>query len=76
MKATELLLEISHKLDEIKTNSKEILGVEEAAKYLGVSKSYIYFLTSKGKVPFRSPGGKKVFFVKDELVQWITNSKL
>ena len=55
---------------------KEILTLEEAALYLGQSKSSIYKLTSKRKIPFYSPGGKKIYFKRTELDTWVYSSKI
>jgi len=56
--------------------SKEILTLEEATWYLGLSKSSIYKLTSKRGIPFYSPGGKKLYFKKSEIDNWIYQSKI
>jgi excisionase family DNA binding protein len=56
--------------------NKEILTLEEAALYLGQSKSSIYKLTSKKVVPYYPPGGKKIYFKKSELDLWILKSRI
>lgn len=55
---------------------KEILTLEEVAWYLNFSKSSIYKLTSKREIPFYSPGGKKLYFKKSEIDDWIYKSKV
>ncbi|WP_375605639.1 helix-turn-helix transcriptional regulator [Flavobacterium davisii] len=55
--------------------SKEILTLEEAADFLSLSKSAIYKLTSKKEIPFYNPGGKKIFFKRTELENWVLSSK-
>jgi len=52
--------------------SKTVLNMEEAARYLNVSKSYLYKLTSTNKIPHYSPGRKLIYFKKEELELWIT----
>lgn len=52
------------------------LGLEEAATYLNVSKSYLYKLTSTNRIPFYKPSGKLVFFDKRELDQWILQNRV
>ena len=47
------------------------LTLEEAAKYLDISTSHLYKLTSKGKIPHYKPEGKKVYFEKSELDAWL-----
>ena len=55
---------------------KEVLTLEETCLYLGQSKSSIYKLTSKREIPFYSPGGKKLYFRRTEIDEWIYNSKV
>ncbi len=76
-------MDISKKLEELEvllkeqnTLKKEFLTLEETAEYLSLSKSAIYKLTSKKEIPFYNPGGKKLFFNRIELNEWITNGKV
>jgi len=55
---------------------KEILTLEEVTWYLGLSKSSIYKLTSRREIPFYSPGGKKLYFRKSEIENWVYKSKV
>lgn len=50
---------------------KEVLTADEAATYLGMSKSYVYKLTMGRKIPFYRPLGKMVYFNRKELEQWL-----
>lgn len=50
---------------------KEVLTADEAAKYLGMSKSYLYKLTMRKQIPFYRPMGKMVYFNRKELEQWL-----
>ena len=52
------------------------LTLEEAARYLDVSKSYLYKLTSTQKIPHFKPQGKRVYFLKSELASWLTRSPI
>ena len=66
---------LAGKIDTLLGQSKEILNTHEAAKFLGVSVSQIYRLSSKGKIPFHKAGGKKLsFFLRSELVDWVRNN--
>jgi len=56
--------------------NKEILSVEDTIIYLQISKSYLYKLTSKRQIPFYIPGGKKIYFKRTEIDQWIYDSKV
>jgi len=55
--------------------TKEFLTLEETAEYLDLSKSAVYKMTSKKEIPFYNPGGKKIYFKKSELHQWIITGK-
>ena len=56
------------------TNQKTVFDFEQACSYIGISKSHGYKLTSKGLIPF-SKQGKKNYFDKDELDQWLLSNK-
>ena len=43
----------------------------EAAKFLDLSPSHLYKLTSERKIPHFKPNGKKIYFDESELVQWL-----
>ncbi len=61
------LEEIEKNLFSIKLQSKEILTLEEAADYMGMKKSYLYKLTSSNKIKFFSPLGKLIYFLKEDI---------
>jgi len=50
---------------------KPILNFQEAATYLDLSSSYLYKLTCKGEIAFYKPQGKKIWFRREELEQWL-----
>ena len=47
----------------------------EAAEYTQLSKSYLYKLTHSNKIPFAKPSGKKLYFLKSELNQWMMQNR-
>jgi excisionase family DNA binding protein len=57
-------------------NHKEVLTADEAARYMGVSKSYLYKLTMQGKVPFSKPLGKMCYFNRLELEAWLMSNRV
>lgn len=58
--------------DETINFNKEVLTSYEASKYMGVSKSYLYKLTSTRKIPhYKSPLGKMCYFNRRELERWL-----
>ena len=76
-------MEIIQKLNEIEvllknqhTFFKEFLTLNKASEYLDLSKSALYKMTSKKEIPFYNPGGKKIYFKKEELNNWITSARV
>ena len=53
------------------TNQTKPLNLVEAAKFLDLSQSHLYKLTSERKIPHFKPNGKKIYFDEYELVQWL-----
>ena len=51
----------------------EILSIEEVSEITGYKKATIYKLIHERKIPFHKPahGGRKVFFKKVEIDQWL-----
>lgn len=52
-------------------SAKEVLNLEEAAMFLGISKSSLYKMTHNQVVPFYKPNNKMVYFEKSELLKWL-----
>ena len=55
---------------------KKILTIENVAEMLGVSKSYVYKLTSKRILPHYKPMGKVVYFKREEIEDWIFRNRM
>ena len=47
--------------------AKSVLTLEEASLYTGLSKAYLYRLTSAKEIPYYRPNGKLCYFDKAEL---------
>ena len=56
--------------------TKEVLTSDEAARYLGISKSYLYKLTMRQAIPHYKPMGKMCYFNRLELEQWIQSNRV
>lgn len=56
--------------------TKEVLTSDEAAKYMGISKSYLYKLTMRMQIPFYRPMGKMVYFNRLELEEWLQSNRV
>lgn len=72
------LQSIRNDLSEIKSllyTHKKVLCADEAAKYLGISKSGLYHMTSAGTIPHYKPTNGTLFFDRDELTQWALQNK-
>lgn len=54
---------------------KEVLTFSEAAIYIEVSHSHLYKMTSTGVVPSYKPNGKKLYFNRKELDNWLLSNK-
>jgi excisionase family DNA binding protein len=54
---------------------KQVLNFAEAAKYLELSHSHLYKLTSAGNIPFYKPNGKKLYFNRAELDEWLLRNR-
>lgn len=55
--------------------SKSILNIEEVSIYTGLSKLYLYKLTSKNGIPHYKPNGKNVYFKKEEVDNWLLRNR-
>lgn len=55
--------------------TKEVLTSDEVAKYMGISRSYLYKLTMNRQIPHYKPMGKMVYFNRLELEQWLQSNR-
>jgi excisionase family DNA binding protein len=75
--STEQRLEaIENRLKMAGLASKEVLTFEEAANFTGMSRSYLYKLTSTKQVPHYKPSGKMVYFNRAELEAWLLSRRV
>lgn len=54
---------------------KRILNLEEASKFLGISKSDLYKRTSSNSIPFHKPSGKLIYFLREDLEAWMLTNR-
>lgn len=58
-------------------NTKDVFTLEELALYTNYKKSYIYQLVHRRAIPaHKPPNGKKLFFSKIEIDEWLLSRKL
>ena len=60
----------------LKGQTEKPLTFDEAARYLDVSKSHLYKLTSANKIPHYKPQGKRLYFAKCELNTWLCRNPI
>ena len=60
----------------VAVNTKEVLTTDEAASYMGVSKSYLYKLTMEKRIPHYKPMGKMCFFNRKEMERWLQANRV
>lgn len=56
--------------------SKEVLTSDEVAKYMGISKSYLYKLTMRQQIPYYRPMGKMCYFNRIEVEKWLQSNRV
>jgi excisionase family DNA binding protein len=74
----ENLKSIDDRLRNIETlllSQKKVLNFDEIKAYTGLSKSYLYKLTSSGGIPCYKPQGKHIYFNKPEIDQWLLSNR-
>lgn len=64
-------------LEELFSTQKAVLNIEECARLTGLSKSYLYKLTSSKKIPhYTAMGGKLLSFKREEILNWMTSHRV
>jgi excisionase family DNA binding protein len=66
---------IRHELAELRISKKEVFTFDETCHYLDISASHLYKLTSSEKIPCYQPNGKKLYFKKTEVDDWLLQNK-
>lgn len=62
--------------DSVAPFTKEVLTIDEASRYSGISKNYIYKLTASRMIPYSKPTGGAVFFSRPELEAWLMSNPI
>ena len=71
----EMLAAIINLLSQQNVNGKDILSVEEAARLLNLSKAHVYRLTQTRELPYFCPAGKKYYFRREDLLNYLTRNR-
>lgn len=56
--------------------AKNVFTIDDAALYIGVTKSTIYKLTCEKRIPFYRPNGKLIYFDKKEIEDWMRQNRV
>jgi excisionase family DNA binding protein len=65
---------LEHKDNKTQPEQDDLLVIEDASKFLHLSSPTIYTLVSNRKIPFMKKG-KRLYFSKKALTQWLVESK-
>jgi len=63
-------------LENVLNVAKDVMTLEEAALFMGMSKSSLYKLTHRQVLPHYKPNGKLIFFEKSELLAWMRQNRI
>lgn len=66
---------IRHELADLRISKKEVFTFGETCQYLDISSSHLYKLTSKRQIPCYQPNGKKLYFKRSEIDEWLLQNK-
>jgi excisionase family DNA binding protein len=67
---------IERMLVDLSIQQKEVLNLKEACQYLDISASHLYKLTSTRQIPHFCPQGKKLYFEREALKEWLTRNPI
>ena len=77
----EVIEELNQKLEKLEylilaNGQKEVFTLEEVAQYTGLSKSYLYKLSSTGGIPCFKPRLKMLYFKRTEIDEWLLQNRI
>lgn len=58
-------------IEKLLLGQKNVLTFDEGCEFTGLSKTYMYKLTHRNKIPFFKPHGKNIYFSREELENWL-----
>jgi excisionase family DNA binding protein len=64
------------RIEKMLLSQKNVLTFDEAAAYIGISKSHLYKLTMVNALPFYRPRGKMIYMDKAELEDWLLQNRI
>lgn len=63
-------------MEDVLDNAKEVLSVEEAARFMDIARSSLYKMISDRSIPFYRPNGKMIYFEKADILEWIRKNRV
>lgn len=76
MVAIDILLDKLNRIEQLSLiGAKSILTLDEAVLYTGLSKAYLYRMTSNREIPHFKKS-RKLYFKKSELEEWMLERKI
>jgi excisionase family DNA binding protein len=63
-------------IEKMLLSQKNVLTFDEAAGFIGISKSHLYKLTMANALPFYRPRGKMIYFERVELENWLLQNRI
>lgn len=76
---TEDIQEIKSQLDRIEKcalGQKPVLSFDECCAYTNISKSHMYKLTQQQLIPHSKPEGKKLYFDREKIDDWLLRNPI
>jgi len=73
------LIEIKEQLNRIESGlllQKKVLTFDEISQFTGLSKSFLYKLTSTGRIPHFKPHGKVIYFDRSQVEAWLLQNPI
>ena len=71
----EKLEKLEQRIGEQNLLMKEVLNFNDACNYLDISASHLYKMTSQKLIPHFCPQGKKLYFKRAELDEWLLRNR-
>lgn len=63
-------------IENLLLSRKNVLTLDEAATYMGISKSHLYKMTMLGSIAFYKPRGKMNYFDRAELEKFLLQNRI
>jgi excisionase family DNA binding protein len=61
---------------QVVAKEKKLLTLNELGEYAGYKVGYIYKLTHLKQIPHYKPGGKNIYFDRDEIDAWLKRNRI